>query len=95
MTIFQILFIVFVIIGIAVFIHGLYRGEGFYAFPIMICLFIIALMKKQFVDKGIPVVIGEFGATRRDNLTSDALKLHLASMEAKQEFEEAEKEDEE
>jgi endoglucanase len=38
-----------------------------------------ALMKKQFVDKGIPVVIGEFGATTRTNLTEDALKLHLAS----------------
>lgn len=38
-----------------------------------------ALMKKQFVDKGIPVVIGEFGATARTNLTGDALKLHLAS----------------
>jgi endoglucanase len=38
-----------------------------------------ALMKKQFVDKGIPVVIGEFGAITRTNLTGDALKLHLAS----------------
>lgn len=38
-----------------------------------------ALMKKQFVDKGIPVIIGEYGASRRDNLTGDALKLHLAS----------------
>jgi aryl-phospho-beta-D-glucosidase BglC (GH1 family) len=37
------------------------------------------LMKNQFVDKGIPVVIGEFGAMRRDNLTGDALLLHLAS----------------
>lgn len=37
------------------------------------------LMKNQFVDKGIPVVIGEFGAIRRDNLTGDTLKLHLAS----------------
>lgn len=37
------------------------------------------LMKKQFIDKGIPVVIGEFGAMRRDNLTGDALKLHLDS----------------
>jgi len=37
------------------------------------------LMKKQFVDKGIPVIIGEFGAISRDNLTGDALKLHLAS----------------
>lgn len=38
-----------------------------------------ALMKKQFVAKGIPVVIGEFGAITRTNLTGDALKLHLAS----------------
>lgn len=38
-----------------------------------------ALMKKKFVDKGIPVILGEFGAVRRDNLTGDALKLHLAS----------------
>lgn len=37
------------------------------------------LMKKKFVDKGIPVIIGEFGAVRRDNLTGDALSLHLAS----------------
>jgi aryl-phospho-beta-D-glucosidase BglC (GH1 family) len=37
------------------------------------------LMKNQFVDKGVPVVIGEFGAMRRDNLTGDALVLHLAS----------------
>lgn len=37
------------------------------------------LMKNQFVDKGIPVVLGEFGAMRRDNLTGDALVLHLAS----------------
>ena len=37
------------------------------------------LMKNQFVDKSIPVVIGEFGALRRDNLTGDALVLHLAS----------------
>jgi endoglucanase len=37
------------------------------------------LMKKQFVDKGIPVVIGEFGAITRTNLAGDALKLHLAS----------------
>ena len=38
-----------------------------------------ALMKKQFVDKGIPVVLGEFGAITRTNLSGDALKLHLAS----------------
>ena len=38
-----------------------------------------ALMKKQFVDKGIPVVLGEFGAIARNNLSGEALKLHLAS----------------
>lgn len=37
------------------------------------------LMKNQFVDKGIPVVLGEFGAMRRDNLTGDSLELHLDS----------------
>jgi hypothetical protein len=35
-----------------------------------------ALMKKQFVDKGIPVIIGEFGTGIRTTLTGDALKLH-------------------
>lgn len=35
-------------------------------------------MKTQFVDKGIPVLLGEFGAMRRTNLTGDALALHLA-----------------
>jgi aryl-phospho-beta-D-glucosidase BglC (GH1 family) len=35
-------------------------------------------MKTQFVDKDIPVVLGEFGAIRRD-LTGDALTLHLES----------------
>ncbi|MDZ7613122.1 MAG: cellulase family glycosylhydrolase [Flavobacteriaceae bacterium] len=38
-----------------------------------------SLMKTQFVDKGIPVVLGEFSATRRSSLTGDALTLHLAS----------------
>jgi endoglucanase len=37
------------------------------------------LMKNQFVDKGIPVLLGEFGAIRRTTLTGDALTLHLAS----------------
>jgi aryl-phospho-beta-D-glucosidase BglC (GH1 family) len=37
------------------------------------------LMKTQFVDKGIPVIVGEFGAMTRTNLTGDALKLHLDS----------------
>jgi len=35
-------------------------------------------MKSQFVSKGIPVILGEFGAIRRD-LTDDALALHLNS----------------
>lgn len=39
----------------------------------------MALMKVKFVDKGIPVVLGEFAAMRRTNLTDDALELHLAS----------------
>jgi endoglucanase len=38
-----------------------------------------ALMKAQFVDNGIPVILGEFGAVRRSSLTGDALTLHLAS----------------
>lgn len=37
------------------------------------------LMKNQFVDKGIPVVMGEYSALRRSALTGDALTLHLAS----------------
>jgi aryl-phospho-beta-D-glucosidase BglC (GH1 family) len=36
-------------------------------------------MKTKFVDKGIPVVLGEYGAIRRLSLTGDALTLHLAS----------------
>jgi aryl-phospho-beta-D-glucosidase BglC (GH1 family) len=35
-------------------------------------------MKTQFISKGIPVILGEFGAIRRD-LTGDALTLHLNS----------------
>jgi endoglucanase len=37
------------------------------------------LMKTQFVDKGIPLIVGEYGAQYRDKLTGDALTLHLAS----------------
>jgi aryl-phospho-beta-D-glucosidase BglC (GH1 family) len=37
------------------------------------------LMKNQFVAKNIPVIIGEFGAIIRTNLTGSALQLHLAS----------------
>lgn len=35
-------------------------------------------MKTQFVDKGIPVILGEFGAIKRD-LSGEALTLHLNS----------------
>lgn len=37
------------------------------------------LMKTQFVDKGIPVIIGEYGTQKRSNLTGADLELHLAS----------------
>jgi aryl-phospho-beta-D-glucosidase BglC (GH1 family) len=37
------------------------------------------MMKSKFVDKGIPVVLGEYAAMRRTSLTGDALILHLAS----------------
>lgn len=36
-------------------------------------------IKTKFVDKGIPVILGEYGAIRRTTLTGDALTLHLAS----------------
>ncbi len=36
------------------------------------------LMKQRFVDKGIPVIVGEFGAVSRTELTGEALQLHLA-----------------
>lgn len=38
----------------------------------------IGMMKTKFVDKGIPVVMGEYGPMRRTDLTGDALTLHLA-----------------
>jgi endoglucanase len=37
------------------------------------------LMKTKFVDNGIPVVLGEFSATRRTELTGTSLEKHLAS----------------
>ena len=40
---------------------------------------LFALMKVQFVDLGIPVVLGEFSAMRRTHLSGDDLQLHLAS----------------
>lgn len=39
----------------------------------------LGLMKTKFVDKGIPVIMGEFGAIKRTTLTGAALALHLAS----------------
>lgn len=38
-----------------------------------------AMMKTKFVDKGIPVVMGEYAAMRRTTLTGNDLTLHLAS----------------
>ena len=40
---------------------------------------LMAMMKQQFVDKGIPVVLGEYAVIRRNSLTGDNLELHLAS----------------
>lgn len=37
------------------------------------------LVKSQFIDNGIPVVLGEYGAIRRESLTGENLELHLAS----------------
>ena len=37
------------------------------------------LMKSQFVNKGIPVILGEFGVIKRTYLTGTDLELHLAS----------------
>lgn len=37
------------------------------------------LMKTKFVDRGIPVVLGEYSAVRRSSLTGDKLTNHLAS----------------
>ncbi len=36
-------------------------------------------MKVQFVDKGIPVVLGEYSVLRRSDLTGEVLNRHLAS----------------
>jgi endoglucanase len=39
------------------------------------------LMKTKFVDKGIPMVLGEYGAVKRTSLTGNDLTLHIASRE--------------
>ncbi|WP_232461343.1 glycoside hydrolase family 5 protein [Cellvibrio sp. PSBB006] len=66
-----------------------YWGEGFHSLtdtehnptwgeePFVTELF--ELMQQQFIAQGIPVILGEFAAMRRDNLTGEALELHLAS----------------
>lgn len=38
----------------------------------------LKLMKAQFIDKGIPVVMGEYGSQLRINLAGDSLNLHKA-----------------
>ncbi len=38
-------------------------------------------MKTKFVDKRIPVILGEFSALKRTSLTGEDLKLHIASRE--------------
>ncbi len=38
-------------------------------------------MKTKFVDKGIPVILGEYGAIKRTSLTDEDLALHIASRE--------------
>jgi endoglucanase len=39
------------------------------------------LMKTKFVDKGIPMILGEYGAIKRTSLSGDDLTLHIASRE--------------
>ncbi|HSR17662.1 MAG TPA: cellulase family glycosylhydrolase [Ignavibacteriaceae bacterium] len=38
-------------------------------------------MKTKFVDNGIPVILGEYGAIKRTSLTGEDLTLHIASRE--------------
>ena len=40
---------------------------------------LFGLMKTQFSDKGIPIILGEFGAMRRNQIMGDNLTKHLAS----------------
>lgn len=40
---------------------------------------LFAKMKYKFVDRGIPVIIGEYGAIRRNGLSGEALERHLES----------------
>jgi len=47
---------------------------------------LFGLMKEQFVDEGIPVILGEISAMRRSNLTGENLTLHLASRDSYHEY---------
>ncbi len=38
-------------------------------------------MKTKFVDRGIPVILGEYGVVKRTSLTGEDLNLHVASRE--------------
>ncbi len=40
------------------------------------------IVKAQFVDNDIPVIIGEFGSMKRTNLTGESLALHIKSRRA-------------
>lgn len=40
---------------------------------------LFGLMRQKFVDKGIPILVGEYGAVRRNNIPGDNLALHLNS----------------
>lgn len=46
----------------------------------------LGLMKQQFADKGIPIIIGEFGAYKRKLESPSDQKLHDASVEYFQEY---------
>jgi endoglucanase len=39
------------------------------------------MMKTKFVDKGIPVILGEYSAVKRTSLTGEDLALHISSRE--------------
>ncbi len=40
---------------------------------------LFALMKEKYADEGIPVILGEYSASRRSHLEGEHLQLHLAS----------------
>jgi len=44
------------------------------------------LMEERFVDKGVPVIVGEYSTTWRGNLTGESLRLHNASRAAYLEY---------